>query len=132
MVSEEIIKILDDLGKRFGVVIDWSSENVLPYLQDLAHRFIMYKNAINIFWIVIGVIVILISLKIFMWSIYEYKNSEAGTEDREDAVAICRIKYSCFHIFNYCYSYKYIWFISKYFSTRNNYNQLFKGYEYLK
>lgn len=31
-MSDEIIKILDDLGQRFGVVIDWSSENVMPYL----------------------------------------------------------------------------------------------------
>lgn len=25
-MSDEVIKILDDLGRRFGIVIDWSSE----------------------------------------------------------------------------------------------------------
>ena len=37
-MSEEIIKILDDLGRRFGILIDWSSKNILPYLQDLIPR----------------------------------------------------------------------------------------------
>lgn len=29
-MSENIIKVLDELGKRFGIAIDWSSENVTP------------------------------------------------------------------------------------------------------
>ena len=39
-MSENIIKVLDELGKRFGIAIDWSSENVTPYLQSLMSRFI--------------------------------------------------------------------------------------------
>ena len=33
-MSDEIIKVIDELGKRFGIVIDWSSENVLPYILN--------------------------------------------------------------------------------------------------
>ena len=47
-MSEEIIKALDDLGDRFGIAIDWTSENVLPYLQNLMDRFITYNIAMNI------------------------------------------------------------------------------------
>lgn len=34
-MSEEIIKVIDELGKRFGIVIDWSNQNIIPYLQEL-------------------------------------------------------------------------------------------------
>lgn len=57
-MSDEIIKVLDDLGDRFGVAIDWTSENVLPYLQNLMDRFITYNIAMNILYIVVYAIII--------------------------------------------------------------------------
>lgn len=61
-MSEEIIKILNDLGERFGILIDWSSENILPYLQDLMNRFIKYDIAINILIIILGIIFLIIAI----------------------------------------------------------------------
>ena len=58
-MSDEIIKILDDLGQRFGIAIDWSSENMLPYLQDLMNRYIKYETMTSIMWMVIGMIFLL-------------------------------------------------------------------------
>lgn len=54
--SEEIIKILDDLANRLGVAIDWSSKNVVPYLEDLCGRYISYEITVDIVWIVLAVI----------------------------------------------------------------------------
>lgn len=34
-MNEEIIKILDYIGSKFGVAIDWTDKNVTPYLQEL-------------------------------------------------------------------------------------------------
>lgn len=31
-MSEEVIKILDTIAEKFGLAIDWTSANVLPYL----------------------------------------------------------------------------------------------------
>lgn len=58
-MSDEIVKILDDLGQRFGVVIDWSSENVMPYLQDLISRFVSYEILTSIVWIVASLAIII-------------------------------------------------------------------------
>lgn len=58
-MSEEIIKILDDLGRRFGIAIDWSSQNVMPYLQDLMSRYINYEVMTSVVWIVVALIVII-------------------------------------------------------------------------
>lgn len=70
-MNEEIIKVLDELGKRFGIAIDWTSQNVMPYLQDLMGRFIAYRNAQAVIWIVISIISIILSIlgikKLFKW-----------------------------------------------------------------
>ena len=55
-MSDEIIKLLDDLGRRFGIVIDWSSENVMPYLQDLMSRYINYEIITSIVWLIVLVV----------------------------------------------------------------------------
>ena len=54
-MSEEIIKVLDELGKRFGIVIDWSNQNIIPYLQELLKRFICYRNITACVWITISI-----------------------------------------------------------------------------
>ena len=57
-MSEEIIKVLDDLGNRFGIAIDWSNQNVIPYLQELMQRFISMRNVQAIIQIVICFVII--------------------------------------------------------------------------
>ena len=51
-MSDEIIKVLDDLSERAGIAIDWTSQNVLPYLQELCDKYISYEiwtSAVYIF-----------------------------------------------------------------------------------
>ena len=57
-VSSEIIEVLDYLGEKFGIAIDWTSNNVLPYLQTLADKFIKWEISTSIVWIIIAVFVI--------------------------------------------------------------------------
>ena len=59
-VSSEIIEVLDYLGEKFGIAIDWTSNNVLPYLQTLADKFIKWEISTSIVWIVIAAFVIAI------------------------------------------------------------------------
>ena len=74
-MSDEIIKLLDDLGQRFGIAIDWSSENVMPYLQDLMSRYIKYETMTSIMWMVIGVIGLLLGI------IFIYKGFKSDDPD---------------------------------------------------
>ena len=61
-MSEEIIKVLDELCKRFGIAIDWTSENVLPYAEELAKKFVNYELATSILWIVFWMVMFAIAL----------------------------------------------------------------------
>lgn len=74
-MSDEIIKILDDLGQRFGVAIDWSSQNVMPYLQNLVRRFTTYEIATSIMWLTIGMIFLLAGI-IFSIKIVKSENRD--------------------------------------------------------
>ena len=56
-ISQQLAGVLDALAERFGLAIDWSSTNVVPYIKDLMARFARYEIAESIIWIVsIGVI----------------------------------------------------------------------------
>ncbi len=54
-MSEEVIKILDALAEKFGLAIDWTSANVLPYLQQLCSKYVTYEIATSIVWMLIGI-----------------------------------------------------------------------------
>ena len=58
-MSDEIIKILDDLAERFGVAIDWTAENVMPYLKDLFGSLVTFEIIQSAIWIVVSVLAII-------------------------------------------------------------------------
>ena len=70
-LSGEIIKILDDLAKRFGVAIDWTSENVVPYVMELLKKFIKYNIVENVISLVVMAGFIFIGF-IFFKNLYKY------------------------------------------------------------
>lgn len=57
-MSNEIIKVLDHLCDKFGIAIDWSSNNVMPYLQDLMVRITKYAIYTNILWLAMSILII--------------------------------------------------------------------------
>lgn len=65
-MTDEIIKLLDELAKRFGVAIDWTSENVMPYLLDLYERFIDYRLVVNLIPIIACVILTTLTIEFFI------------------------------------------------------------------
>lgn len=65
IVSDQIIAVINDVCAKFGIVIDWTQENVIPYLQDLFARYITYTIVMNICHVIIPWIVFFIALAIF-------------------------------------------------------------------
>ena len=61
--SSQFIEVLDALCDKIGIAIDWTSQNVVPYVTDLAARIITYEIWTSAAWIVIVAILFLIAWK---------------------------------------------------------------------
>lgn len=77
--SDQIISVLDKLGEQMGIVIDWTSENILPYIQDLVSRIATIEIVNSIIEIVFATIslflIIFILLKLAKKSKINLKES---------------------------------------------------------
>lgn len=51
-ISDQIIAVINDLCQKFGIAIDWTSKNVLPYIEDLCARYVQFEIQTSIAWIV--------------------------------------------------------------------------------
>lgn len=86
-MGNEVIKVLDHLGKQFGIAIDWTSANVMPYLQDLMARIVkygIYQNVSEIiFCLMLLLIVAFITRKLYKAS-YKYASIYDETKKYDD------------------------------------------------
>lgn len=85
-MSEEIIKVLDALGEKFGIAINWTSENVIPYLQQLCNKYITYEIATSVVWLLIGICLLFIGKYLIekakqYWKQYEEKGAYSDFDD---------------------------------------------------
>lgn len=65
-MSDEIIKVLDALADKFGIAVDWTSSNILPYLQQLCTKYARYEIATSIIWLIVGIVCFIFAKKCFI------------------------------------------------------------------
>ena len=96
-MSEEIIKVLDELGKRFGIVIDWSNQNIIPYLQELLKRFICYRNITACVWIILSIAMTISGVGMIRF-LNEWRKSDDYDDYNDDMLALLGYIFSVFII----------------------------------
>lgn len=64
-VSNQIIEVLDALCSKFGLAIDWSSENIIPYATTLMDKLVSYEIWSSVAWIAF-MLVLIIALIVFL------------------------------------------------------------------
>ena len=42
-MSDQIIKVLEYLGDKLGIAVDWTAENVIPYAEQLFKKYVTLK-----------------------------------------------------------------------------------------
>ncbi len=80
-MSEEIIKVLDVLAEKFGLAIDWTSSNVIPYIEQLCGKYVNYEIATSIIWLLFGIGCLIIGKVLFKKMKYCYGKSDGMDED---------------------------------------------------
>lgn len=57
-MNQEIINVLNYLGEKLGIAIDWSSENVWPQVMDILGRYRLFELVSTGFWLIIDVVIV--------------------------------------------------------------------------
>lgn len=53
-MNNKIIEVLDYLGEKIGLAIDWTAENVYPQVIEFMGRYKTYEIVMDIIWILIA------------------------------------------------------------------------------
>ena len=72
-MSEEIIKVLDALAEKFGLAVDWTSANVIPYLEQLCGNYVNYEIATSVVWIMLGLLFFIVGIICYK-IVYKHKD----------------------------------------------------------
>ena len=59
-MDKELCNVIDKIAEKIGVAIDWSSENVMPYIQDIMQRYRTMSIVGNVVAIIVCTIIITI------------------------------------------------------------------------
>lgn len=57
-MDEQIINVLNNLCDKLGIVVDWTQQNIQPYLQELFEKYVRYEITTSAVWIVVWVALI--------------------------------------------------------------------------
>lgn len=60
-LGTELIKVIDHLSQKAGIAFDWSTENIIPYLQEMIAKVALYEKLTSLIWIGIGGFIIFLS-----------------------------------------------------------------------
>ena len=81
-VSEQVIKVLDAVCDKFGIAINWTSDNVIPYIEQLGNKIITYDICMSIMWLVMGSVIPL-TVAILIKKFLNQKKLEAKESSNE-------------------------------------------------
>ena len=81
-MSNEIIDILDKVGEQFGIAIDWTSENIIPYVETIFQKAVNYSVSSTIVWLCVSALIIALGV---IMLVVAFKNRN---EDSEFAAAM--------------------------------------------
>lgn len=80
-MSEEIIKVLNALAEKFGLAVDWTSENVIPYLEKLCGKYVNYEIATSVIWMLFGIGCLILGRVLFKKMKYYFGKSDGMDVD---------------------------------------------------
>lgn len=81
-MDKELCNVIDKIAEKIGIAIDWSSENVMPYIQDIMQRYRTMNIVNNIIVMtacaIIITICVIVAVKITKGIINGLQNTESS------------------------------------------------------
>lgn len=82
-MNNKVIEVLDYMGEKLGIAVDWTAENVWPSVMDFLSRYQVYAIVVNCVWLLFGAILLVACVCLFKTMIKQYKESD-GIFYRDD------------------------------------------------
>lgn len=76
-MSSEMINVLNKLAEKFGIMIDWTSDNLAPYLTELYSRIVTYNRFVYTAGEIIGAVVLIVC-GVLIYRMYKRARNEWG------------------------------------------------------
>lgn len=87
-MSEEVIKVLDALSEKFGLVVDWTSSDIIPYLEQLCNKYVDYDVATSIVWLLLGLVCLFASVRGIKLTTHFYNKYENDPRSDYDVLTV--------------------------------------------
>lgn len=100
MSNDTFTQVTTYLEEKFGIVIDWSQENIIPYIKELCAKIVKYNITINIIGAVISFAFMLISGFLLGYIIkqYCYLSKAEDLEPLKHTSPLFNVRCSCFEL----------------------------------
>jgi hypothetical protein len=46
--TNKVVEVIEVLCEKFGIIVDWTSENIIPYAQNLMDKVVSYQLGLSI------------------------------------------------------------------------------------
>ena len=80
-MNQEIINVLNYLGEKLGIAIDWTSENVWSQVMDILGRCRLFELVNTGFWLIVEIVMAICAFLLFKGMAKDYMKIEADHED---------------------------------------------------
>ena len=80
-MSEQIIEVLEYLGGKFGIAIDWTTENIMPYLEELLKRYATMRVVSLGMLIALSAIFCIVAIAIYKIMSKGHKETKTNKKD---------------------------------------------------
>jgi hypothetical protein len=82
--TNKVVEVINALCEKFGVAVDWTGENVVPYAKSLMEKIVNYKLGISIF---VLCLIPLLTLAIFFVAKVIDKKAREKDYDFDDGIS---------------------------------------------
>lgn len=76
MENNQAVELLNALCEKFGIAIDWTTQNVMPYLQELMGKIVSYELWTSVLWLIVFGVPFLISIIFFIYCIKKFNDED--------------------------------------------------------
>lgn len=79
--SEQFKDIFNMLCEKIGVAIDWTQENIVPYVMELCKRLVVLNIVEEALWLVSGIVIVVVVGFLFKAIFKDYKKCHDTWKD---------------------------------------------------